>query len=134
MEDYGKIKAKFTSFIVKVIENSAINYKKKLTYITKREIYFTKELEATGHINNNTLETLDEKINYINLENVFTNDKHFCAMKRLNNKEKLVLYLTVIEELSLRKVAQLLDTTEDNVGMIKYRAKNKFKKYFESEE
>lgn len=131
MKDYGKIKAKFTSFIVKVIENSSINYKKKLAYTTKREIYLTKELEATVHINNNTL---DEKINYINLENVFTNDKHFCAMKRLNNKEKLVLYLTVIEELSLRKVAQLLDTTEDNVGMIKYRAKNKFKKYFESEE
>lgn len=130
MDNYGKIKAKFTSFIVKVIENSAINYKKKLVYITKKEIYFTKELERTGNINNNTLEALDEKINYINLENVFTNDKHFLAMKRLNNKEKLVLYLTVIEELSLRKVAQLLDTTEDNVGMIKYRAKNKFKKYF----
>ena len=101
MDNYWKIKAKFTSFIVRVIENSAINYKKKLAYITKKEIYFTKELEKTGNINNNTLEALDEKINYINLENVFTNDKHFLAMKRLNNKEKLVLYLTVIEELSL---------------------------------
>lgn len=133
MEDYGKIKANFTSFIVKVIENSAINYKKKLAYISKREIYLSEELERKIKDNNHILDILDEDINYINLENVFTNNEHFYAMKRLNNKEKLVLYLTVIERYSLEKVAKLLDTTEDNAGMIKYRAKNKFKKYFNEE-
>lgn len=127
-----RIRASFTSFISKVIENTAINYKRKLNYISKREIHLSEEMEIGGIIkssNSNVTDTLIEDIDYLELEKVFNNEEYANAMKQLNDREKLVLYLTIIEEISIKKVAIMLDTTEDNVSVIKYRAKNKFLKY-----
>lgn len=127
-----RIRASFTSFISKVIENTAINYKRKLNYISKREIHLSEEMEIGEIIkssNSNVADTLIEEIDYLELEKVFNNEEYANAMKQLNDREKLVLYLTIIEEISIKKVAIMLDTTEDNVSVIKYRSKNKFLKY-----
>ena len=125
-----KIRNSFTSFINKVIENTAINYKKKLANKSKNEIHLSDDLEISGIVKNTSIaDTFVEDVNYLELEKVFTNVEYSNSMKKLTDKEKLVLYLTVIEEQPLKKVANLLGTTEDNISKIKYRAKNKFLKY-----
>lgn len=124
----------FTAFIIKIIENTSNNYKKKLNYIWKREIQFTEKLETEGIIKSEKSQIIDEiseNINYLKLENVFTNKKYYNAMKKLESREKLVLYLIVIRKLPLKKVADILKTNENNISKIKYRAKNKFLKNLE---
>lgn len=131
MSNYKRIRISFTSFISRVIENTALNYKKKLNYISNREIHLSEEMEIGGIIKdtNNVMDSLIEDIDYLQLEKVFNNEEYSYAMKQLNDREKFVLYLTVIEEQPLKNVANMLGTTEDNVSKIKYRAKNKFLKY-----
>lgn len=124
----------FTAFIIKIIENTSNNYKKKLNYIWKSEIQFTEKLETEGIIKSEKSQIIDEiseNINYLKLENVFTNKKYYNAMKKLESREKLVLYLIVIRKLPLKKVADILKTNENNISKIKYRAKNKFLKNLE---
>ena len=124
MNYYEKIKANFTSYIQKVIINEAINYKKKVTYIANKEIHLSEELELTERIEH--ADILVEEIDYTRLEDIFTNEDYFYAMKKLSYREKLVLYLTTIKDDSLKGVADLLGTSENNISKIKYRAKNKF--------
>jgi DNA-directed RNA polymerase specialized sigma subunit len=47
-------------------------------------------------------------------------------MKNLSDKEKLVLYLTVVEEKKTEQVAEIMATTPNNVCQIKSRAVKKF--------
>lgn len=130
MSNEEKIRNSFTSFINKVIENTAINYKNKLANRSKNEIYLSDDLEISGIVKNtNIADTFVEDVNYLELEKVFTNVEYSNSMKKLTDREKLVLYLTIIEEQPLKKVANVLGTTEDNISKIKYRAKNKFLKY-----
>ena len=116
-----KIRNSFTAFINKVIENTAINYKKKLANKSKNEIYLSDDLEISGILKNTSIaDTFVEDVNYLELEKVFTNVEYSNSMKKLTDREKLVLYLTVIEEKPLKKVANLLGTTEDNISKIKF--------------
>lgn len=125
MKNYKKIRNSFTSFISKIIINTSINYKRKITYINKRE----EELkESFTDINNDILDTFVEEVNYLQLEKVFSNAKYTNAMSKLTDREKLILYLIVIEEKSVKDVAKILKLSENNVTIIKYRAKNKFLK------
>lgn len=125
MKNYKKIRNSFTSFISKIIINTSINYKRKITYINKRE----EELkENFTDINNDILDTFVEEVNYLQLEKVFSNTKYTDAMSKLTDREKLILYLIVIDEKSVKDVAKILKLSENNVTIIKYRAKNKFLK------
>lgn len=129
MSNYKRIRISFTSFITKVIRNTAINYKRKINYISAKEMQIEEDIESLDILkssSNYIIDTLVEDINYMQLEKVFTSDKYSNAMRNLNDREKFVLYLTVIEELPLKVVANMLKITEDNVSKIKYRAKNKF--------
>lgn len=128
-------KITFTAFIVKIIKNTSNNYKKKMSYISKRETQITEKLVVEGVIKNVEIQIDDENlenINYVTLEKIFTKKEYYDAMKKLENREKLVLYLTAIKELPLKKVAIMLKTNENNISKIKYRAKNKFLKNLEN--
>lgn len=129
-------KISFTAFIVKIIKNTSNNYKKKMNYISKREIQITENLGIERVIKNAEIQIDDEaleKIEYLTLEKIFTRKEYYDAMKKLENREKLVLYLTAIRELPLKRVAIMLKTNENNISKIKYRAKNKFLKNLEIE-
>ena len=69
--------------------------------------------------------------NYEYLENIFSRPKHYNAMKKLSNREKLVIGLIVFENKLEKEVAKVVNTTEDNVSTIKRRAFKKFKKNME---
>ena len=119
----------FTSYIVEIIKNTAINYKKKKSYILNKEIQSLEKAKIDGEIISIGNEIKDEeveRINYQELEKIFTKKEYYNAMKWLQDKEKLVLYLNVIKQLSLETIAILLNTNANNISKIKYRAKNKF--------
>ena len=117
----------FTSYIVEIIKNTAINYKKKRSYILNKEIQSSEknEIEEIICIENEIKDEEVERINYQELEKIFTKKEYYNAMKWLRDREKLVLYLNVIKQLSLETIAILLNTNVNNISKIKYRAKNK---------
>lgn len=121
----------FTSYIVEIIKNTAINYKKKKSYILSKEIQCLEQSEIAEKIIKEKNQLNDEeveKINYKELEKIFTKKEYYNAMKNLDDREKHVLYLSEIKQLPLKKVAILLKTNANNISKIKYRAKIKFLK------
>ena len=124
-----KNRISFTSYIVEIIKNTAINYKKKKSYILNKEIQCLEQSEIAEKVikEENQLNGEEvEKINYKELEKIFTKKEYYNAMKNLEDREKQVLYLSEIKQLPLKKVAILLKTNANNISKIKYRAKNKF--------
>jgi len=69
---------------------------------------------------------LEKDITHNNIENLFTSEKHYRAMKKLSDREKLVLFLTVIEENKAEQVAKIMNTTQENIRKIKSRAIKQF--------
>lgn len=121
----------FTSYIVEIVKNTAINYKKKKNYILNKEIQSSEDNKIEEEIISIKTEIKDEeieKINYHELEKIFTKKEYYNAMRWLKDREKLVLYLNVIKQLSLETIATLLNTNANNISKIKYRAKKKFLK------
>lgn len=128
MDYFEKTKIEFTGFIKAVIQNSATDYKRKLLKSIEHEI-FIEDFEnlPKGLLSYDDSSFLLEKdISYSDIENLFTNEKYYRAMKRLSNKEKLVLYLTVIEENKAEQVAEIMNTTKENIWQIKSRAIKNF--------
>jgi len=76
---------------------------------------------------------MENDITYSNIENLFTDKNHYTAMQKLTDKEKLVLYLTVIEEKTAEEVAETMNTTKENIRMIKSRAIKNFLHNYTSE-
>lgn len=56
--------------------------------------------------NKELLFLLEKGVTYKNIEDVFTNENHYRAMKRLSDTEKFVLFQTVIEEQNCRTSCQ----------------------------
>ena len=126
--DYSlKIKIEFTAYIKTVIQNSSTDYKRKLLKLIEHEIsvadFMSLPKELLFYDNSFFLE---KDVTYSNIENLFTNEKYYRAMKKLSSKEKSVLFLTVINEMRAEKVAEIMETTKDNIWKIKSRALKNF--------
>ena len=126
--DYSlKIKIEFTAFIKKVIQNSAKDYIRILKK-TEKEIsvadFASLPKELLSCDDNSFL--LEKDVTYSNIENLFTSEKHYRAMKNLSGKEKQVLFLTIIEEKTAEEIAKILNTTKENIWKIKSRAIKNF--------
>ena len=97
--DYDKIKNEFTAYMKLVIQHVSIDYKRKLISIMQKEI----ALEDFMNVNvpeellscDDNSFLFEKGITYSNIENLFTNEKYYRAMKKLTDREKLVLYLSV---------------------------------------
>lgn len=68
-----------------------------------------------------------ENIDYRYLENVFTNEIHYKAMKELPLKEKQVLYVVVVEASDLEKACDEMKMSKTEIIEIKTQAINRFK-------
>ena len=120
--------AEFTAYMKAVIENSSTDYKRKLKRTIEREISvadFSSLPKGLLSYDDSSF-LLEEDIAYSNIESLFTNEKYYRAMKKLTDKEKMVLYLTVIEERNAGEVAKTLNTTKENIWQIKSRAIKNF--------
>ena len=128
--DYSlKTKIEFTAYIKAVIQNSATDYKRKLLKSIEHEISvadFTSLPKALLSNNDDSAFLLEKDITYSNIEDLFTDEKYYRAMKRLSDREKLVLYLTIIEENKAEQVAKVMNTTKENIWQIKSRAIKNF--------
>ena len=123
-----KTKIEFTAYIKTVIQNSATDYKRKLLRTIKNEISvddFTSLPKALLSCDDGAF-SQENDISYGDIEKLFANEKYYRAMKRLSDKEKLVLFLTVIEGQTAEQAAEIMNTTKDNIWQIKSRAIKKF--------
>ena len=124
MDYFAKTKNEFTSYIKAVIQNSSTDYKRKLLKTITKEIsvseFTSLPKELLSYDDGSFL--LEKDVSHSNIENLFTNEKYYKAMKKLTDKEKLVLFLTVIEENKAETVAKIMNTTKENIWKIKSRA------------
>ena len=128
MDYFEKTRNEFTAYIKVVIQNAGAGYKRKLLKSLEHEIsvadFSSLPKELLSYDNSSFL--LETDIAYSNIEDLFTNEKYYRAMKKLSDREKLVLYLTVIEENRAEQVAKVMNTTKDNIWQIKSRAIKNF--------
>ncbi|GHV13214.1 hypothetical protein FACS1894219_07670 [Clostridia bacterium] len=83
-----------------VIQNSSTDYKRKAFRALEKEISvadFASQQKELLSVDNSSF-LFEQDISYANIEDVFTNESHYRAMKRLSDKEKQVLFQTVVEE------------------------------------
>ena len=111
-----------------VVRNSSTDYKRKLLKSIENEIavvdFSSLPKSLLSYDDSDFL--LEKDVTYENIENLFANEKYYRAMKRLSDKEKLVLYLTVIEERKAEQVAKTMNATKENIRKIKSRAIKNF--------
>jgi len=111
-----------------VVRNSSTDYKRKLLKSIENEIavvdFSSLPKSLLSYDDSDFL--LEKDITYADIENLFANEKYYRAMKRLSDREKLVLYLTVIEEKKAEQVAETMNTTTENIRKIKSRAIKNF--------
>ncbi len=123
------LKASFTKYINLVIRNTAINYFKKKRYRQSKETNLNEIINVPLSENDDgTIFLSKNEISYSDLEKIFSNHDYFNAMKSLTNKQKLVLYLTAVENYSSVEIAKILNISETTVRTTLYKAKEKFKK------
>lgn len=72
-------------------------------------------------------EFLENDVTPETLEKVFTDYKHYLAMKSLYKIEKKVLYMLIIELLPIKEVCRRLGINKYEVMKIKERALKKFR-------
>lgn len=75
---------------------------------------------------NTDKEFMDIDVDAIHLENAFNDPKHYAAMKKLKIKEKEVLFLSILENLSDYGIAKELNIPRECVISLKKSAINKF--------
>ena len=135
MDYFEKTRNVFTAYVRTVIQNASIDYKRKVLKLIEKEIavsdFTSLPKELLSHDDNSFL--FEQDVTHSNIEKLFTDKKHYQAMKKLSDKEKLVLFLTVVEERPVKQVAEIIDITEENVRMIKSRAIKHFLKCLEDE-
>jgi len=130
MDYFEEIKNRFTAYIKSVIQNASTDYKRKLLRTIEKEIsvsdytYISSTKELLSCDDNSFL--LEKDVTHINIENLFTSENHYQAMKKLSDREKLVLYLSVVEEYKSENIAVIMNTTAENIWQIKSRAIKKF--------
>ncbi|MDO5556638.1 MAG: sigma factor-like helix-turn-helix DNA-binding protein [Clostridia bacterium] len=129
MVSNAEIRATFTSFITRIIANESLNYKKKMSCRRKVELNLTDglvEKMSLSYFDKGIFRALEEKINYKKLENEMSDPRYYNAMKRLSDRQKLILYLNIIEDMSIKDVAIFIGVSENSISNSKSQAIKKF--------
>ena len=123
----------FTNFIVKLIINASKDYKKSMFKKSISEIPMSSELETRVSLSINDKGIFcpfEDNIPYNKLENYLQNKNYYCAMKSLSDRQKHILYLSIVEQLSIKDISKLLKITENNVSKTKTLAIKTFLKNY----
>ena len=105
-------------YICKVMNNMAVSRYKKLRGTNKIEISYV-DYTQIDSINPDCFNDIDEKV--IIRE----------AIRKLEEKERIILQLTYFEDMTIMQIARELKMSKSVVGRIKIAAINKLKKEFE---
>lgn len=129
-EELRDIKRAFTIFITKVIKHSAIDF------VRKEKLYKSRIMPLSEYINNemslsffdDDIFSMENNIDYKDLEKLMTKREHQSAISKLSEREKQIIHLLYIEEKEVEEVANLLNITTKTVLNTKKNALNKIKK------
>ena len=114
----NELEKRFSSYLIKNLKGHA--HRQKIKYYKNSEITslsdediskvsFSNYLQA-----NNELENID--VNYNQPEKAFSNIKYYQAMKQIPLKQKQVLYLLAVENLTAEEVSKMLNiSSKENV-------------------
>ena len=86
-----------------------------------------KENVSLSSKDDDTIFLLENNISYKNLENLFSNKDYYKAMCKITDRQKLVLYLNVIENMSFKNISEILNINEITVRTTLTKAKKVFK-------
>lgn len=130
----NEIRKCFTKFISIVIVNKSIDYKRRYyKSLEKNEIIKKNLIEEYLSKSNLNLFEEYEKVDYKELEKVFTDLKFHNAMKPLSSRYKQVLYFFVIRNFNIKEISLKMGISEVNVRKIKQLAIKKFLENLEKE-
>ncbi len=131
---YSQVRIRFTSFIVKIIKNAALNYKKRRENIRKKETSNSEIIDNERTFNTEGLSFfVQENFDYKHLECYLSETKYYKAVKKLNEKQKKILYLRYIKNYNYKEIAKILRLKESSVRTIKSRAIKEINKTLNNE-
>lgn len=115
MKNQKKKKTKFTKEEIKSIIESAIDNETMVKII--EDNYYEKSIKE--------IDNSDVTINH--LENIFTNETYYSAMKIVPLLERKVLYLSYIENLRLNDICKRLKLSKNEVISLRNKGIQHFK-------
>ena len=130
------VRRQFSSFCKKVIHNAAYDY--KMTHIDKRNLMeiFMDDLYEEDREYLKTMDIYDSDYEYfevagMNLKAQFKDERLLCAINKLSARQKEVLLLSVVEEETDTRIAEMLNLDRSTVSEHRRKALAQLKKYLE---
>lgn len=128
------VRRQFSSFCKKVIHNAAYDY--KMTHIDKRNLMeiFMDDLYEEDREYLKTMDIYDSDYEYfevagMNLKAQFKDEGLLCAINKLSARQKEVLLLSVVEEETDTRIAEILKLDRSTVSEHRRKALAQLKKY-----
>lgn len=135
MEYYKKVKITFLSYFKQSLYNASVDYKRKQIKSKSNETSLDDSFDfksLSRSCDDDFLFLSDSLVTYDKLEKLFSNKKCYQSMKTLNERQKQVLYLTVVKQLPTEIVSTMTGLTKDNIRKTKERAIKTFIKNYEN--
>ena len=124
-----EIRKIFSKFIVKLIKDSSIDFKRKMFSVENKELNIDNYNETSlFQIEWNDDVFSMDKIKAENIENVFDKDSaYYLIVKKLSKLQKEIFYKEAFEDKKINEIARELNTSENTISSIKSQIKKKFK-------
>lgn len=122
------------SYLRKIIINTRNTYFTKNKYILMEDnldIDDENLLDFSDNVETNFENKIEKEISYLNIQDVFSEEKIIKSVKSLTSREKLVIFLYYFEDKTDEKVGNILNIKGDTVRKIRTRALGKIKKEYE---
>ena len=130
------VRRQFSSFCKKVIHNAAYDY--KMTHIDKRNLMeiFMDDLYEEDREYLKTMDIYDSDYEHfevagMNLKAQFKDERLLQAINKLSARQKEVLLLSVVEEETDSRIAEILNLDRSTVSEHRRKALAQLKKYLE---
>ena len=130
------VRRQFSSFCKKVIHNAAYDY--KMTHIDKRNLMeiFMDDLYEEDREYLKTMDIYDSDYEHfevagMNLKAQFKDERLLHAINNLSARQKEVLLLSVVEEETDTRIAEILNLDRSTVSEHRRKALAQLKKYLE---
>ena len=127
------VRRQFSSFCKKVIHNAAYDY--KMTHIDKRNLMeiFMDDLYEEDREYLKTMDIYDSDYEHfevagMNLKAQFKDERLLCAINKLSARQKEVLLLSVVEEETDTRIAEILNLDRSTVSEHRRKALAQLKK------
>lgn len=121
--DEETVKA-FKTFIKKVVHNAAIDYVRKIKSIKYKEVYFSDFVDrevSLSEYDNDTFFVYDD------IDKILSNNVDLKLLNNINKREKDILMYFYVENLSIKEIAEKMNTTENSIKATKSRSLKKLK-------